>query len=112
MTCEGASREFFACDKYLNSATTLDSRTFSPGSVHRQHNSVILGNAFGEVPEFAQMQFLLMAVPGFLLALLGLVAREPKAGDTRWYTRPTMTIVYRVGGVLMLIAACVLGVQA
>jgi hypothetical protein len=74
--------------------------------------SVILGNALGEVPEFAQMQFLLMAVPGFLLALLGLVAREPKAGDTRWYTRPTMTMVYRVGGVLMLIAACVLGVQA
>jgi len=74
--------------------------------------SVILGNALGEVPEFAQMQFLVMAVPGFLLALLGLVAREPKAGDTRWYTRPTMTMVYRVGGVLMLIAACVLGVQA
>ena len=74
--------------------------------------SVILSNAFGDVPEFAQMQFLLMAVPGFLLALFGLVAREPKAGDTRWYTRPTMTMVYRVGGVLMLIAACVLGVQA
>ena len=73
--------------------------------------SVILANALGEVPEFAQMEFLWMAVPGFLLALLGLVAREPKAGDTRWYTRPTMTMVYRVGGVLMLIAACVLAVQ-
>ncbi|MSY17266.1 MAG: hypothetical protein F2675_05085 [Actinobacteria bacterium] len=52
-----------------------------------------------------------MAVPGFLLALLGLVAREPKEGDTRWYTRPTMTMVYRVGGVVMLIFACVLAVQ-
>ncbi|CAB4710133.1 unannotated protein [freshwater metagenome] len=56
-------------------------------------------------------QFLWMAVPGFLLALLGLVAREPKEGDTRWYTRPTMTMVYRVGGVVMLIFACVLAVQ-
>jgi len=73
--------------------------------------SVILANALGEVPEFAQMEFLWMAVPGFLLALLGLVAREPKAGDTRWYTRPTMTMVYRVGGVLMLIVACVLAIQ-
>jgi hypothetical protein len=73
--------------------------------------SVILSNALGEVPYFTQMQFRWMAVPGFLLALLGLVAREPKAGDTRWYTRPTMTMVYRVGGVLMLIAACVLAIQ-
>ncbi|MCX6423335.1 MAG: hypothetical protein NTV96_01895 [Actinobacteria bacterium] len=73
--------------------------------------SVILGNALGDVPDFAQMQFLGMAVPGFLLALLGLVARVPKAGDTRWYTRPNMTMVYRVGGVVMLIFACVLAVQ-
>ena len=73
--------------------------------------SVVLGNALGDVPDFAQTQFLWMAVPGFLLALLGLVAREPKAGDTRWYTRPTMTMVYRVGGVVMLIVTCVLAVQ-
>ncbi|MSO27858.1 MAG: hypothetical protein EXQ60_07340 [Candidatus Nanopelagicales bacterium] len=73
--------------------------------------SVILSNALGEVPDFAQLEFLRMAVPGFLLALLGLVAREPKSGDTLWYTRPTMTMVYRVGGVIMLIAACVLAMR-
>ena len=73
--------------------------------------SLILANALGDVPDFAQTQFLWMAVPGFLLALLGLVAREPKAGDTRWYTRPNMTMVYRVGGVVMLILACVLAIQ-
>jgi hypothetical protein len=73
--------------------------------------SMILRNVLGEVPDYAQVQFLWMAVPGFLLALLGLVAREPKAGDTRWYTRPTMTMVYRVGGVIMLIAACILALR-
>jgi hypothetical protein len=70
-----------------------------------------LRNALGDVPDYAQLEVLWMAVPGFLIALLGLFAREPKDGDTRWYTRATMTMVYRVGGVIMLIAACVLATQ-
>jgi hypothetical protein len=73
--------------------------------------SATLRNALGDVPDYAQLEFLWMAVPGFLIALLGLFAREPKDGDTRWYTRATMTMVYRVGGVIMLIAACVLATQ-
>ncbi len=73
--------------------------------------AAILRNALGDVPDFAQLEFLWMAVPGFLLALLGLFAREPKDGDTRWYARASMTMVYRVGGVIMLGAACVLAIQ-
>jgi hypothetical protein len=70
--------------------------------------TAILSNLLGDVPDFAQMSFLWMAVPGFVLALIGLFAREPNDGDARWYNRPSMTMVYRIGGVIMLIIAIVL----
>jgi hypothetical protein len=65
----------------------------------------------GDSPEFAQMSFLWMAVPGFLLALLGLAAREPREGDVRWYMRPAMTTVYRVGGIVVLVIAVALALR-
>ena len=57
------------------------------------------------------MSFLWMAVPGFLLALLGLAAREPREGDVRWYMRPAMTNVYRVGGIVVLVIAVALALR-
>ena len=71
-----------------------------------------LGAALGHTPTFAQDTFLVMAVPGFLLALLGLVAQGPRDGDVRWYVRPSMTVVYRVGGIVMLILAVVLAARS
>jgi hypothetical protein len=65
----------------------------------------------GESPDFAQMSFLWMAVPGFLLALLGLTGREPREGDVRWYMRPSMTAVYRIGGIIVLVIAVVLALR-
>ena len=65
----------------------------------------------GDSPDFAQMSFLWMAVPGFLLALFGLTAREPREGDVRWYMRPSMTAVYRVGGIVVLVIAVVLALR-
>jgi hypothetical protein len=65
----------------------------------------------GDSPEFAQMSFLWMAVPGFLLALLGLTARAPRVGDVRWYMRPAMTTVYRVGGIVVLVIAVALALR-
>jgi hypothetical protein len=73
--------------------------------------STILKNSLGDVPGFAQMSFLWLAVPGFALALVGLFGQHPKPGDTRWYTRPSMTMVYRIGGVVMLIIAIVLAID-
>jgi hypothetical protein len=64
--------------------------------------------SLGSTPTFAQDTFLVMAVPGFLLALLGLAGQGPREGDVRWYMRPSMTTVYRVGGVVMLALAIVL----
>ena len=73
--------------------------------------TTILENLLGDVPDFAQYLFLWMAVPGFALAFMGMFAREPKPGDTRWYTRGSMTMVYRVGGVIMLIIAVLLATR-
>jgi methionine-rich copper-binding protein CopC len=66
---------------------------------------------YGDSPEFAQLSFLWMAVPGFLLALLGLSAREPRDGDVRWYMRPHMTAVYRIGGVVVLVITVALALR-
>ncbi|MEI6537844.1 MAG: hypothetical protein WCN98_21050, partial [Verrucomicrobiaceae bacterium] len=63
-----------------------------------------LASAMGETASFAQTAFVLLALPGFILELFGAVGREPAVGDTRWYCRPSMTLVYRLGGILVLIA--------
>lgn len=63
------------------------------------------GAALGDTPDFALTSFVLMLIPGVILGLLFMVGREPADGDVRWYLRPSMTTVYRVGGVLVLIAA-------
>jgi hypothetical protein len=72
--------------------------------------TAILKNLLGNVPDLAQLTFLGMAVPGFALALLGLFGQEPKDGDTRWYSRPSMTMVYRIGGVIVLVIAVSLAI--
>jgi hypothetical protein len=63
-----------------------------------------VASAFGQTAEFAQMSFVILAVPGLLLDVLGAFGREPNEGDTRWYCRPSWTVTYRVGGVAVLLA--------
>jgi hypothetical protein len=50
------------------------------------------------------MSFVILAVPGFVLDGLGSFGREPADGDVRWYCRPSMVALYRVGGVAVLLA--------
>jgi hypothetical protein len=64
--------------------------------------STALVGVLGESPEYAQTMFVILAVPGFILALLGVFGREPVEGDTRWYQRPSMASLYRIGGVVVL----------
>jgi hypothetical protein len=68
--------------------------------------------ALAGTPAFAQDTFLIMAVPGFVLGVLGLVAQGPRDGDVRWYTRTSMTVLYRVGGIVMLVVAVVLATRS
>ena len=65
----------------------------------------LLGAALGSGAQYAQMAFLAFLIPDFIMSMLWLFARGPKDGDVRWYMRPTFTWLYRVGGVVVLIAA-------
>ncbi|MFM8353049.1 MAG: hypothetical protein ACKN9D_18530, partial [Actinomycetales bacterium] len=85
--------------------------SLSPGSVLKLAIILVLSwvvstatlIAFGDSVEFAQMAFLLLAIPGFLLSLVALFGREPAPGQQPWQYRPSMTWLYRGGGVLVLV---------
>lgn len=62
----------------------------------------ILGNAFGDSTTFALMSFFILLIPDLILGVLWLFGREPVEGDVRWYLRPSMVVLYRVGGVVVL----------
>ena len=61
-----------------------------------------LGNAFGDSTTFALMSFFILLIPDLILGCLWLFAREPAEGDVRWYLRPSMVGLYRVGGLVVL----------
>ena len=94
-------------ERFPNSARLW---SLSPGSVLKLAVILVLSwvistvtlAAFGDSAEFAQMAFLLLAIPGFLLSLIALFGRAPDPGQEPWQYRPSMTWVYRVGGVLVL----------
>jgi len=65
----------------------------------------------GDSPAYAQVAFVVLAIPGFILSILGLVARGPRGQDVRWYRRPSMTWLYRIGGVAVLLATAWLAVN-
>lgn len=56
-------------------------------------------------PTATRTEFVLLALPGFVLGLLRMFGRSPKSGDVRWYIRPRLTYLYRtLGPVLFMIA--------
>lgn len=67
-------------------------------------SGVLLG-AFGDSVEFALMAFFILMIPDFILGIAALFGREPVEGDVRWYLRPTMVGVYRIGGIAVLAIA-------
>lgn len=68
--------------------------------------AAILGSIYGDTTEFALMAFFVLLIPGFIEYSLGLLGREPESDDVRWYLRPSMTAVYRVGGIVVLAVTC------
>jgi hypothetical protein len=55
--------------------------------------------------DIARTSFVLLLLPGLALAALGMFAKQPRDGDVRWYMRPSLRTAYRIGGILMIIAA-------
>ncbi|MBU6245847.1 MAG: hypothetical protein KGP12_11595 [Actinomycetales bacterium] len=59
----------------------------------------------GEGADLARASFVLLLLPGLVLAALGMFGRQPRDGDVRWYLRPAMRTMYRAGGVLLIAMA-------
>jgi len=69
-------------------------------------NTLTLGAltlAVGASPDLATLAFVILPVPGMLLSIARLFARSPKPGDVRWYLRPSLQWLYRVGGLAMFL---------
>ncbi|MFM8352751.1 MAG: hypothetical protein ACKN9D_17015, partial [Actinomycetales bacterium] len=65
----------------------------------------------GDSAAYAQVAFVVLAIPGFVLSILGLVARGPRDAEVRWYRRPSLTWFYRVGGIVVLAATAWLAIN-
>ena len=63
----------------------------------------IIMSILGVTPDLAKMAFVLIPIPGFIMSLLGMIGRQPADGDVRWYLRPNMVWVYRIGGIPVLL---------
>lgn len=48
---------------------------------------------------------IICSLPGFVISILKLFGRSPKAGDVRWYRRQSMTGLYRFFGPIILLIA-------
>ena len=55
-----------------------------------------------------QTIFVLAALPGFLIGILRLFARSPKAGDRRWYMRDKNKVLYRASGPIFITVAALM----
>ena len=65
--------------------------------------STLLYQSFGDTTQFALMAFFILMVPDFILGLAWLIGREPAEGDVRWYMRPNLMWLYRIGGVVLVV---------
>jgi hypothetical protein len=63
----------------------------------------LLTRALGETPNLAKFAFAVLPIPSAILAVMGMLGREPREGDVRWYQRPRYTLLYRIGGAAMLV---------
>lgn len=66
--------------------------------------SAVALTRLGDSTAYAQLAFVVLAIPGFILSILGLVARGPHGQDVRWYRRQSLAWFYRIGGIAVLLA--------
>jgi hypothetical protein len=64
----------------------------------------IVNSWFGSTPDLALWSFALLPIPMLGIAILAMIGREGNEGEIRWIRRPGFKWVYRIGGVLMLLA--------
>jgi hypothetical protein len=60
----------------------------------------IINSFVGDDPKLAKLAFVLVPLPLLTVAILSMFGREPKSNDVRWYLRPSLRNLYRVGGTI------------
>jgi hypothetical protein len=58
----------------------------------------LISSVLGDDPLLAKLSFVLVPIPVFIVAILSLIGREPREGDSRWYERDNFKMLYRIGG--------------
>ena len=65
--------------------------------------TTVLYAQYGDTSDYARVSFLVLLIPDFILGVLWWFGRQGADDDeVRWFLRPSMTTVYRVGGVVVL----------
>lgn len=60
----------------------------------------IINSFVGDDPKLAKLAFVLVPLPLLTVAILSMFGREPKGDDVRWYLRPSLRNLYRIGGTI------------
>jgi hypothetical protein len=64
----------------------------------------ILANFVVDHEEQGKLSFVAIPLLTGIFSILGTFGRAPKKGDVRWYMRESNRWIYRIGGVLVLLA--------
>jgi hypothetical protein len=70
-----------------------------------QISLLFLTGAFQETPDLAKIGFVLLPIPGLILSLLKLFGRKGHENKTRFFEKPSMVWVSRLGTLSMVYAA-------
>jgi hypothetical protein len=83
-----------------------------PGIIFMNLLGLVAINWINSLPLFApdktQTIFVLAALPGFVIGLIGLFGRSPNLGDRRWYLRDKNRVLYRFLGPIFLAVAALI----
>ena len=61
-------------------------------------------------PDKSKTILILTSLPGLVLSFVRLFARQPRAGDVRWYRRSQYSMLYKAGGPVMLVVAMLISI--
>ncbi|MFC5929862.1 hypothetical protein D6T64_12295 [Cryobacterium melibiosiphilum] len=71
----------------------------------------LLIDSFGAGADVARMAFVVLPLPMMVIAALKLTGRAPAVGELKWFRRPHLAAVYRLGGLVLLAGAVGLAVS-
>ena len=75
--------------------------------------TTVLFARFGDTSDYARVSFVILMIPDLILGILWWFGRQGADDEeVRWFLRPSMAAVYRVGGVAILVITVLLAYRA